>query len=59
MDIQAVILADIKGELANRFQERQALDIADRAADFGQLKAHFNLIDLINKRFKLIYFHFK
>ena len=35
MDIQAILAADVEGELADRFQERQALDVADRAADLG------------------------
>ena len=35
VDVEAVLLADIERELANRFQERQALDVADRAADLG------------------------
>ena len=35
MDIKAILAADIERELADRFQERQALDIADRPADLG------------------------
>ena len=35
VDVEAVLLADVEGELADRFQERQALDVADRAADLG------------------------
>ena len=35
VDVQAVLLADVEGELADRFQERQALDVADGAADLG------------------------
>ena len=35
VDVEAVLLADVERELANRFEERQALDVADRAADFG------------------------
>ena len=35
VDVEAVLLADVEGELANRLEERQALDVADRAADFG------------------------
>src|SRR5262249_49942538 len=33
MDIQHVRPADVERKLANRFQKRQALDVADRAAD--------------------------
>ena len=33
MDIQHIVAADILAHLANGLQERQALDIADRAAD--------------------------
>ena len=35
VDVQAVLAADVEGELADRLQERQALDVADRAADLG------------------------
>ena len=35
VDVQAILLADVERELANRFQERQAFDVADRAADLG------------------------
>ena len=35
VNVEAVLLADIERELANRFQKRQAFDVADRAADFG------------------------
>ena len=35
VNIQAVLPADVERELADRFQERQALDVADRAADLG------------------------
>ena len=35
VDVQAILAADVEGELADRFQERQALDVADRAADLG------------------------
>ena len=35
VDVQAVLLADVERELADRFEERHALDVADRAADFG------------------------
>ena len=35
VDVHAVVLADVEGELADRLEERQALDVADRAADLG------------------------
>ena len=35
MDVEAVLLADVQGELADRFQERQAFDVAHRSADLG------------------------
>src|SRR5687768_18551792 len=35
MDIEAVFLSHVQRELPNRLQERQALDVAHRAANFG------------------------
>ena len=35
VDVEAIFLADVQGKLPDRFQERLAFDIADRAADFG------------------------
>ena len=35
VDVQAVLLADVERELADRFEERLAFDVADRAADLG------------------------
>ena len=35
MDIEGVVLADFLAHLADRLEERQALDVADRTADFG------------------------
>ena len=35
VDVEAVLLADVERELANRFEERLAFDVADRAADLG------------------------
>ena len=40
VDVQAVLLADVEGELADRLQERQALDVADGAADLGDDHVH-------------------
>ena len=34
--VDRVLAADVLAELANRFEERQALDVADRAADFDE-----------------------
>ena len=36
MDIQAAAAAQLRTQLADGFEERQRLDIADRAADFHQ-----------------------
>ena len=35
VDVQAVVLADVEGELADGFEERQPFDVADGAADLG------------------------
>ena len=35
VDVHAVFPADVEGELADRLQERQALDVADGSADLG------------------------
>ena len=35
VNVEAVLLADVERELANRFEERQPFDVADGAADFG------------------------
>ena len=40
VNVEAILLADIERKLANRFQKRQALDIADRAADLGDDDIH-------------------
>ena len=40
VDVQAVLLADVEGELADRLEERQPLDVADRAADLGDDHVH-------------------
>ena len=40
VDVQAVLLADVEGELADRLEERQALDVADGAADLGDDDVH-------------------
>ena len=36
MDVDRVAARQIVAELANRLEERQALDVADRAADLDQ-----------------------
>ena len=35
VDVQAILLADVEGELADRFEKRQPFDVADGAADLG------------------------
>ncbi len=35
VDVEAVFLADVEGELADGFEERLAFDVADGAADLG------------------------
>ena len=36
VDVERVLAADVLAELANGFEERQALDVADRAADLDE-----------------------
>ena len=36
VDVERVVAADVLAELADRFEERQALDVADRAADLDE-----------------------
>ena len=40
VDVEAVVLADVEGELADRFEERQPFDVADGAADLGDDHVH-------------------
>ena len=40
VDVEAVLAADVEGELADRLEERQALDVADGAADLGDHDVH-------------------
>ncbi len=54
MDIQHIRLAHIEGELANGFQKRQALDVADRAADFGDDDIHVIGGQLADRRLDLV-----
>ncbi len=35
VDVEDVLAADVPAELADRLEERQALDVADRAADLA------------------------
>ena len=35
MDVADVVAADVQAELADRLEEREDLDVADRAADLG------------------------
>jgi hypothetical protein len=36
MNVERVVAADVLPHLTDRFEERQALDVADGAADFHQ-----------------------
>ena len=36
VDVERVVAADVLPQLADRFEERQALDVADRAADLDE-----------------------
>ena len=36
VDVDRVLAADVEAELADRLEERHALDVADRAADFDE-----------------------
>ena len=36
VDVERVLAADVLAELADRLEERQALDVADRAADLDE-----------------------
>jgi type II secretory pathway component PulM len=36
VDVERVVAADVLAELADRLEERQALDVADRAADLDE-----------------------
>src|SRR5436190_87245 len=40
VDVERVVAADVLAQLADRFHERQALDVADRAADFDEDDVH-------------------
>ena len=40
VDIEHILAADVVRHLANRFEERQALDVADRAADLHDRHVH-------------------
>jgi len=52
--VEAVLAADVERELSNRFQERQALDVTDRATDFGD--HHIDVIPAhpLDDRFNLV-----
>ena len=54
MDVQAILAADIQGKLANRLQKRQALDVADRAADLGDHHVDVVARQAMNRRFDLV-----
>ncbi len=40
VDVERVVAADVLPELPDRLEERQALDVADRAADFDEHDVH-------------------
>ncbi len=40
VDVERVLAADVLPELADRLEERQALDVADRAADLDEQHVH-------------------
>ena len=45
VDVERVVAADVLAELADGFEKRQALDVADRAADFDE-----HDIDVLRRR---------
>ena len=45
VDVQRVVAPDVLPELADRFEERQALDVADRAADLDE-----HDVDVVRRR---------
>ncbi len=53
VDVERVIAADVLAELANRFEEGQALDVAHRAADFDEHDVHIDC-DRANGVFDLV-----
>ena len=44
MDVEHVVAPDVLAELADRLEERQALDVADRAADLGDQHVDVELL---------------
>ena len=40
MDVQSIVAANVLTQLADRFQKRQALDVADRSTDFDGYDIH-------------------
>ena len=40
VDVERVLASDVLAQLADRFEERQALDVADRAADLDDHDVH-------------------
>ena len=58
MQEDRIVLAELLAELADRLEEGQSLDIADRAADLAQYEIDIagvrqdELLDLIGKRLK-------
>ena len=54
MDVEAVLLAHVEGELADGFEEGLAFDVPDRAADFADDHVHVGSVRLGQRRFDLI-----
>ena len=54
MNVEAVFAADIERKLADRFQKRQALDIADRTADLGDHDVDVVACQAMDGRFDLV-----
>ena len=54
VDVQAVVLADVERELANRFEKWQTFNVADRAADFGDDHVHIIGGELADGRLDLV-----
>jgi hypothetical protein len=40
MDVESVLTTDVLAELSNRFEEGQALDVADRSSDLNEQNVH-------------------
>ena len=54
MDVQAVLLAGVQGELADGFEKRQPFNVADGAADLRDDHVHVVGGQLAHRRFDLV-----